>query len=97
MVCDGLFQREVGMAHHKAAEKHLRASKKRRQQHKAQKSMVRTSVKRVLMTEKKGEAKEELLAATSMLDTLARKGLMHRNTAARCKSRLSKRVSALPE
>ncbi len=85
------------MAHHKAAEKHLRASIKRRQHHKAQKSMARTSVKKVLQTEKKSEAQGELLAATSMLDTLARKGLMHKNTVARTKSRLSKRVSALPE
>lgn len=61
----------------------------------AQKSMARTAIKKVLQAEDKDSAQKALVTATSLLDRLARKGVIHRNTAARHKSRLTKRVNTL--
>lgn len=83
------------MPTHKSVEKRLRTSEKRRGRNMAQKSMARTAIKKVLQAEDKDSAQKALVTATSLLDRLARKGVIHRNTAARHKSRLTKRVNTL--
>ena len=83
------------MPHHKAAEKHLRTSRKRRSRNMAQKSMAKTAVKKVLQAEDKDSAQKALASATSLIDRLARKSVIHSNTAARQKSKLAKKVNAL--
>ena len=83
------------MPHHKAAEKHLRTSMKRRSRNMAQKSMVRTAVKKVVQAEDKDSAEKALVSAASLIDKLARKGVIHRKTAARQKSKLTKKVNAI--
>ena len=83
------------MPHHKAAEKHLRTSEKRRIRNVAQKSMVKTAMKKVLQAEDAESAQKALASATSLLDKLARKGIIHRNAVARYKSKLTKKVNAL--
>ena len=83
------------MPTHKACEKHLRTSKKRRAHNMAQKSKAKTAMKKVSFAEDKESAQEALTSATSILDRLTRKGLIHKNTAARQKSKLTKRVSQL--
>jgi small subunit ribosomal protein S20 len=85
------------MPHHKAAMKHLRASKKRRIDNKAQKSQTRTAIKKVMEAGEKDKAQQTLVSATSLLDRLSRKGIMHRNTVARTKSKLTRKVNALGE
>lgn len=60
--------------------------------------MVRTYIKRVNAAIESGEveaAGAALTAAIPVIDRMADKGIMHKNTAARYKSRLNKRVKAL--
>jgi small subunit ribosomal protein S20 len=83
------------MPRHKAAEKHLRVSKKRRIRNKAQKSETKTAIKRVLESEEKEKAQSAFASASSSLDRLARKGILHKNTVARTKSKLARKVNSL--
>lgn len=83
------------MPTHKATEKHLRTSKKRRARNMAQKSTTKTAMKKVLQAEDVESGREALKSATSALDKLTRKGILHKNTAARQKSKLTKKVNKL--
>ena len=61
-------------------------------------SKYRTAVKKVekaVLTGDKAKATELFAAAQSVLDTIADKGIFHKNKAARDKSRLSAKVTAL--
>jgi len=75
-----------------SAKKSLRKSLKRRDLNRSQRSALRTAVKKV---RKAAEAKDEATAreafavAVKKLDQSADKHLIHKNTAARTKSRLS--------
>ncbi|HZG74755.1 MAG TPA: 30S ribosomal protein S20 [Paenibacillus sp.] len=82
----------------KSAEKRVKQSEKRRIRNASQKSALRTAVKaaEVATTHNDVEkAKEALLNATKKLDKAVTKGLLHKNAAARKKSRLAKKVNAL--
>ena len=84
------------MANSKSAEKRARQNKKRYELKHAQRSMMRTAVKRVEKAfETKDKNKKETFKTTqSVLDNLANKGVIHKNKAARLKSRLNKKVKA---
>jgi small subunit ribosomal protein S20 len=63
-----------------------------------QRSQVRTSIKQVVTAVQDGakdKAAEALKAAVPVIDAMARKGIIHKNKAARHKSRLNKRIKAL--
>ena len=77
------------MANSKSAEKRARQNKKRYELKHAQRSVVRTAVKRV---EKAVGTKDKNIKA--VLDNLANKGVIHKNKAARLKSRLNKKIKA---
>lgn len=86
------------MAHHKAAQKSIRQDKKRRQRNIARKSVLRTRIKKVLtaVEEKDAEKAQQFLAeAIPTIDRSCLKGTIHKNNAARKKSRLTKKVQAL--
>ena len=86
------------MANSKSAEKRARQATVRRANNVTQRSKVRTSIKRVVAAVQSGEkdqAAAALREATPVIDAMARKGIIHRNKAARQKSRLAKRVKAL--
>ncbi len=75
-----------------AAKRH-RQSEVRRMRNKSVKSSVRTCAKKYVasVTSKNPEeAKERLRKLSSELDVAARKGIIHRNAAARKKSRMQK-------
>ncbi len=81
------------MPNTKSAEKELRKAEKRRLRNMYYRSRARTFVKKVrkLLAEGKlEEAKEALRLAISALDKAAQKGVIHKNNAARRKSRLMK-------
>ncbi len=81
----------------RSAEKELRKAQKRRMRNLYYRSRARTFVKRVrkLLAEGKlEEAKEALRLAVSALDKAAQKGAIHKNNAARRKSRLMKLFNA---
>ena len=68
-----------------SARKNMRKSRAATVRNRAQRSALRTALKRA-RAEGAGDA--ERLRAVQLLDRAARKGLIHRNTAARYKSRL---------
>jgi small subunit ribosomal protein S20 len=86
------------LANSKQAKKRAVQSEKRRQHNGSRRSMMRTLVKKVLSAIEAGDkevATKELAAATPILDRYASKGLIHKNKAARSKSRLNAAIKAL--
>lgn len=70
-----------------SAKKNMRKSRAATVRNRAQRSALRTALKRAKSPEANAESR---LTATKLLDRAARKGLIHRNTAARQKSKLGK-------
>ena len=83
------------MPHHKSAVKRVRTSEKARQANQEVKSRVRTAVRKVREAGSVGDAKSALASALSVLDRAAQKGVIHRSTASRNKSRLTHYVAKL--
>lgn len=87
------------MATHKSAIKREKQNKKRHARNKALKSLMKTRVKAVLTAvEGKDTAKAQtsLKEAITTISKTASKGVIHKNTASRKISRLTKRVNTLP-
>ncbi|TLX50996.1 30S ribosomal protein S20 [Pseudoalteromonas ruthenica] len=86
------------MANIKSAKKRAVTSEKRRQHNASRRSMMRTYFKKVSAAIEAGnkEAAQAAFAqATPILDRYATKGLIHKNKAARHKSRLAAKIKAL--
>ena len=84
------------MPNHKSAEKRVRQNEKRRDINRGNRGRLRTGIKKLRAALESGEAgaAQELLPATvSLIDKAVQKGVLHRNAAARHKSRLTARVS----
>ena len=80
-----------------AAKRH-RQSEKRRLRNRAVRSRVRTTTSKFLEAVSAGdeaEATSQFALVTKLLDSAAGKGVFHRNTASRSKSRLHKRLKSL--
>jgi len=87
------------MANTKSAEKRARQAVASRARNVAQRSKARSAVRKVveaINAGKKAEAAAALKAAAPVIDSMARKGIIHRNKAARHKSRLSAQIKAMP-
>ena len=86
------------MANSAQARKRARQNETRREHNTGRRSMMRTHIKNVL---KAVEAKDQESArsayrdAVSIIDRSAKAGLIHKNAAARYKSRLNTRVRAI--
>ena len=86
------------MANSPSAKKRARQSEVRRQHNASLRSMIRTSIKKVVkaIEDKDAEtAQAALTAAVPVIDRMADKGIIHKNKAARHKSRLNAQVKAL--
>lgn len=86
------------LANIKSAKKRAKQSEARRQRNIAGRSAMRTQIKTLLKVIQSGDsqAANQILSKTaSVLDKTAQKGLIHKNKAARTKSRLHKKVKAL--
>ena len=70
-----------------SAKKNMRKTKTATARNRAQRSTLRTVLKTAKDT---GSSAEARLAAVKLLDRAARKGLIHRNAAARQKSKIAK-------
>ena len=80
------------MANSPQSRKRARQAETRRQRNASQRSMVRTTIKKVRGAIVNGDAKaaaEALDAAVPVIDRMANRGIMHPNQAARHKSRLN--------
>jgi small subunit ribosomal protein S20 len=86
------------MANTKSAEKRAREAIERRARNVAHRSKVRSAVRKVvtaIQSGNKAEAAAALKSASPVIDAMARKGIIHRNKAARHKSRLAAQIKAL--
>ncbi len=85
------------MPNTKSAKKRLRQSLERRTRNRATKSTIKTQVRKVTDAVGAGNVEvgtSEFRLATKKLDRAAAHGVIHKNAAARMKSRLSKRLKA---
>jgi small subunit ribosomal protein S20 len=81
-----------------SAAKRNRQSEKNRTRNRIVKSRVRTSTRKFIdsvSSNAKEEAQAQFKEISSLLDRAVSKGVLHRNTAARKKQRLNKRMSSL--
>ncbi len=86
------------MANIASAKKRARQAEKRRRQNAGARSMLRTSIKKVvnaIESRDKEAAASAYQAALPIIDRMSNKGLIHKNKAARHKSRLNTRLQAL--
>lgn len=86
------------MANHKSAEKRVRQNEKRNLINRSNRSKLRTQIKSLrsaLTQTDKAQSTELLNPTVSLIDKAVNKGLIHRNTAARHKSRLTRHVANL--
>lgn len=87
------------MANTKQSKKRAEQGEERRQRNASARTMLRTYIKKVVVAIDAGDqvkALEAFRAAQPVIDRMAGKGIIHKNKAARHKSRLTKRIKALP-
>ena len=86
------------MANSPQAKKRARQAEKRRTHNASLRSLVRTNIKKVIAAIDSGDAEQARTAyasAVPVIDRMADKGIIHKNKAARHKSRLNAQVKAL--
>ncbi len=83
------------MSRNKSAIKRTRQNIKRNEHNKTRRSKMRTLIKKVFDTSDKAQAETALKEATSFIDRMSVKGVVHKNNAARKKARLTKYVNNL--
>ena len=83
------------MAHHKSALKRIRQTRKRKIYNRQYKKSAKFAIRAVRESKTFDEALEKFKAATSILDKVAAKGILHANTASNKKSSLAKYVNKL--
>lgn len=84
----------------KSAVKRMRQNTKRRAANRAQRSTLRTAIKKARLVIGEGNietAQSALPQTLSAIDKAASKGLIHKNKAARQASRLMKKVNAMAQ
>lgn len=86
------------MANTKQAKKRVRQAEKNRQHNASMRSMLRSYVKKVVVAIAAKDlkaAQTSLQEATPIIDRMAGKGIIHKNKAARHKSRLAAQIKKL--
>lgn len=78
----------------KSAKKQLRQSHAHAARNRAQRSQLRTAIKRARTAAAGPEQDKAYTEAIQLLDRAGQKNLVHRNTASRTKSRLAKMIKA---
>ena len=88
------------MANTAQAKKRARQAEKHRERNASMRSMLRTYIKRVIKAIQTGDqskAESEYQTAVPVIDRMADKGIIHKNKAARHKSRLNAHIKALSQ
>ncbi|MFZ2446936.1 MAG: 30S ribosomal protein S20 [Syntrophobacteraceae bacterium] len=86
------------MANHKSAIKRARQSEEQRVRNRSRKTRMKSVVRKLdeaINAKTRDAAVEELKLAVSIIDKTAAKGVIHKNTASRKISRLTRKVNAL--
>jgi len=80
------------MANHKATKKDVRQATKRRERNKYYGKTTRNAIRELKAITDKSAAAKELPEVVSMIDKLAKRGIIHKSKASNLKSKLSKKV-----
>ena len=83
------------MANHKSSLKRIRANERKRLANRYYSRTMRNALRDIRAIEDKNEASQKLSAMTSMIDKLAKRGMIHKNKAANLKSGLMKKIKAM--
>ncbi|MBR4913208.1 MAG: 30S ribosomal protein S20 [Bacteroidales bacterium] len=83
------------MANHKSSLKRIRANETKRLANRYYSKTMRNALRDIRAISDKGEATSKLANMTSMIDKLAKRGMIHKNKAANLKSGLMKHINAL--
>ncbi len=86
------------MANTKSAIKMIQVAKQKRERNKPVRKLAKTSIdeaEKLIAARQAGTAQAAVVEAISALDKAAEKGILHKNNAARRKSRLMKKLNAL--
>ena len=83
------------MANHKATKKDVRQSTKRRERNRYYGKTTRNAIRDLRAGSDASAAGEQLHDVASMIDKLAKRGIIHKNKASNLKSKLAKRVNTL--
>ncbi|MEJ7913542.1 MAG: 30S ribosomal protein S20 [Chitinophagaceae bacterium] len=83
------------MANHKATKKDMRQASKRRERNRYYGKTTRNAIRDLKVITDKAAAGEKVPQIISMLDRLAKRGVIHKNKASNLKSKLARRVNAI--
>lgn len=83
------------MANHAATKKDVRQSAKRRERNRYYGKTTRNAIRDLKVLDTKDAANGKLPEVASMIDKLARRGVIHKNKAANLKRKLAKGVNTL--
>ena len=83
------------MANHKSAIKRIRQTETRTARNKYYAKTMRNAIKTLRSTEKKSDAEKLLPVAIAIVDSVAKRNIIHNNKAANLKSGLAKHVNGL--
>jgi len=83
------------MANHKSSKKRIRSNEAKRVRNKYQLKSARTAIKKLRTSKDQTEAQELYKGVTSMIDKLAKRGIVHKNKAANNKSKLAKFIKTI--
>ena len=75
--------------------KRVRQSRKANSKNRHYKSMMKTAVKTVMEITDKKDSEDKLRNAISVIDRVKSKGVIHKNTASRQKSRIANHINSL--
>ncbi len=79
----------------KSVQKRIRKSEKARKRNRHFKTMMKNKIKKFMALEDRGKAEEVMSDTISLIDKMVKKGIIHKNKAAREKSKLSRHLKQL--
>jgi small subunit ribosomal protein S20 len=83
------------VANHKATKKDVRQATKRRDRNRYYGKTTRNAIRDLREIKDTKEAGEKLPDVVSLIDRLAKKGVIHKNKASNLKSKLTKKINGL--
>ena len=83
------------MANHSATKKDVRQSRKRNERNRYHGKTARNAIRDLKAIDTKKDASEKIPEVSSMIDKLAKRGIIHKNKAANLKSKLTRGVQSL--
>jgi small subunit ribosomal protein S20 len=82
------------MANHKSTKKDVRQANKRRERNRYYGKTTRNAIRDLKSLTDANAMQEKFPVVASMIDRLAKRGIIHKNKAANLKSKLAKRINA---